>query len=105
MNRTRSFLILFVLSLCFLPVFQCKVQTSDFKIVAEPYQWNEDMKRLKITTPERGLTFKITISNDGTQAIAINKIYINVRVEYGVSIGNWRLTTCICLQRKPAIVL
>jgi len=81
MNRTTSLLGLLALTLCILPMFQCKGQTSDFKIVAEPYEWDDDMKRLKITTPERGLVFKITISNDGTDAIEINKIYIDVRVE------------------------
>jgi hypothetical protein len=51
------------------------------KITQEQYQWNDDMKRLKITTPERGLIFKITISNEGNTPVEIDKLYINVRVE------------------------
>ena len=84
MNRTKSLLGLLVLILCIPPIFQCKGQTSGFKVVAEPYQWNDDMKRLKITTPERGLTFKIIISNeDSTEPVTIDKLLLDVKVYYG----------------------
>lgn len=82
MNRIRSLSILFIIALCFTQILECKGRLpSDVKIVAEPYQWNDNMKRLEITTKERGLVFKITISNDGTESIEINKIYITVSVE------------------------
>lgn len=92
MNRRRSLLILFILGLCFLPVFQCMAQTSDFNIVADPYQlengvfkpWNNDMIRIGITTEERGLIFKITISNQHeTNSITIENLRIDVKVKYG----------------------
>lgn len=63
------------------PILQCKAQTTNPKITQEQYQWNDDMKRLKITTPEKGLIFKITISNEGNTPVEIDKLYINVRVE------------------------
>jgi hypothetical protein len=63
------------------PIFQCRAQTMNPKITQDQYQWNDDMKRLKITTPERGLIFRITISNEGNKPLPIDKLYINVRVE------------------------
>jgi hypothetical protein len=40
------------------------------------------MKRLKITTPEKGLIFKITISNEGNQPIDMTeKLWITVGVK------------------------
>ena len=97
MNRTRLFLILFVLSLCFFLVFRCMSQTSDFKIVADPYQWendvfkqwNNDMIRIGITTEERGLIFKITISNQHeTNSLTIEDLTIYIRVNYGDEAGS-----------------
>lgn len=80
-NRVLSFL--FLLVFLALPILQCGAQTTNLKIAQEQYQWNDDMKRLKITTPERGLSFKITISNKGNEPLEIDKLYINVRVESG----------------------
>jgi len=97
MNQTRSLSILFVLSLCFLPVFQCKGQTSDFKITADPYQfengvfkqWDNDMIRIGITTEERGLIFKITISNQHeTNSLTIENLSVDIKVKYGDEIGS-----------------
>lgn len=81
MNRVRFLIYFSAILLLTVPVLQSKAQTSNLKIVHEPYQWTEDMKRLKITTPELGLTFKITISNEGTEPLEINHLFINVRVE------------------------
>jgi len=82
MNRIRLFSGLFIIFLLVISVLQCWGISSDLKIVHEQYQWTDDMKRLKITTPEMGLTFKITISNDGTEPLEINQVlYITVRVE------------------------
>lgn len=91
-NRTRGrtvLSILFIVALCFTPILSCKsVLPSDVKIVAEPYKWNNDMKRLRITTLEKGLNFKITISNDDVDSIEMRKFTLmlesNVRVEHGV---------------------
>ena len=97
MNQTRSLSFLFALSLCFLPVFQCMAQTSDFKIVADPYQvengvfkqWNNDMIRIGITTEERGLIFKITISNQHeTNSLTIENLSVDIKVKYGDEIGS-----------------
>ena len=81
MTRIGVFLTLFLVVLGLSPILLCESQSSDLKVVAEPYQWDADMKRLSTTTPERGLTFKITFSNTATEAIELYKLYINVRVE------------------------
>ena len=72
---------LFLLVFLALPILQCRAQTTNPKITQDQYQWSNDMKRLKMTTPERGLIFKITISNEGNEPLSIDKLYINVRVE------------------------
>ena len=84
MNRPKTIITLSIVILFAFSVFQVGGQIYNFAIVHEPYQWNSDMKRLKITTPERGLTFKITISNEDTsESVTIESIRINVRVFYG----------------------
>lgn len=82
MNNRKVLLLLF-LSLGFLtiPILECRAQTSSLKITHEQYQWTNDMNRLGITTPERGLIFKIIISNEGDTPLEIDKLYINVRVD------------------------
>jgi len=46
------------------PIFpQALAEVGSLKITMEQYQWTEDMKRLKITTPETGLTLVISFSN------------------------------------------
>lgn len=65
-----------------LSVLQCNGQSSGLKITHEQYQWTDDMNRLKITTPERGLTFEIIIVNQGNQPLTEPYIlWINVRVD------------------------
>ena len=84
MVKTSRFLLLLsvlLMILMLLPILQCRAQAMNPKITQEQYQWNDDMKRLKITTLERGLIFKITISNEGSTPVEIDKLYINVRVE------------------------
>lgn len=81
MTATKVLSFLFLLVFLMLPILQCRAQTTNPKITEDQYQWTNDMKRLKITTPERGLTFKITISNEGNEPLEIDKLYINVRVE------------------------
>lgn len=81
MKTVKAVALLCLFSLVAIPIFQCRTQTTNPKITQEQYQWNDDMKRLKITTLERGLIFKITISNEGSTPIEIDKLYINVRVE------------------------
>lgn len=92
MSPTRSLLISFVLVMFFLQISQCMAQTSDFKVEADPYQWengvfkewSNDMIRIGITTQERGLVFKITISNQHeTNPVTIENLRIDVRVDYG----------------------
>jgi hypothetical protein len=63
-----------------LPILQCKAQTSGLTITHEEYQWTDDMKRLGITTPERGLIFKITIFNDGTKELETDNLVIDILV-------------------------
>lgn len=63
-------------------VLQCYGQPSGLKITHEQYQWTDDMNRLKITTPEKGLTFEIIILNQGNQPLIEPYIlWINVRVD------------------------
>lgn len=81
MTAMRVLPFLFLLVFLTLPILQCRAQTTNLKITQDQYQWGNDMKRLKMTTPERGLIFKITISNEGNEPLSIDKLYINVRVE------------------------
>jgi hypothetical protein len=81
MSNTQKLFLLLLVILVAVPILQCKGQTSGLKITQEQYQWNDDMKRLKITTPEKGLIFKVTISNEGNTPVEIDKLYVNVRVE------------------------
>ena len=80
-NTLKLMCILLLASLLMIPILRCYASTSDLKITHEQYQWNDDMKRLKITTPERGLIFKIIIVNQGNEPLQIDKIYINVHIE------------------------
>ena len=75
------FTVALFVTLLSIQILQCYAVTSGLKIVHEPYQWNEDMKRLRITTPERGLVFKITIMNQGNEPLEIDHLYIFVRVK------------------------
>jgi len=81
MNAMKLLPLFLLMSFLMLPILQCGAQTTNPKITQEQYQWTNDMKRLKMTTPERGLIFKITISNEGNEPLEIDKLYINVRVE------------------------
>ena len=84
MNRLNALLAISVAILLTFPVFQVRGLMPDFTIAHEPYQWDKDMKRLKITTPERGLTFKITISNEDTsEPISIENMRVNAKAYYG----------------------
>jgi hypothetical protein len=77
-QKVLSFLLLVLVAI---PILQCRAQITNPKITQDQYEWDDDMKRLKMTTPERGLVFKITISNEGNEPLSIYKLYINVRVE------------------------
>lgn len=84
MTKTKTLLLLLSVFLTIpllQPILQCRGQATNPKITQEQYQWNDDMKRLKITTPDRGLIFKITISNEGNTPVEVDKLYIDVRVE------------------------
>lgn len=86
-----KYLIFFVLmSFLIFPIFQCNGQSSGLKITHVQYQWTDDMNRLKMTTPEAGLTFEIIILNQGNQPISedyTNTLYINVRVDSTTTSG------------------
>jgi hypothetical protein len=75
-----------LITILLLPILQCKGQQSNLKIVQDQYNWNDDMKLSKITTPDRGLIFKITIWNNGSEPIDFansyyyNTLWINVQV-------------------------
>lgn len=97
MNRTKSLLVLFLLGLCTLRIFECIALTSDLDIVADPYQfeddvvkqWSNDMIRIGITTEERGLVFKIAISNQHeTDSLTVESLEIDVRVKYGEEVSS-----------------
>jgi len=78
-KKVLPFLFLFIFLA--LPILQCRAQATNLKITHDQYGWTNDMKRLKMTTPERGLVFKITISNEGNEPLSIDKLYINIIVE------------------------
>lgn len=88
--KSLSWLCLVILFV--LPISISKGQSSDFKITADPYQfesgvfkqWDNDMVRIGITTKERGLIFKITISNPHqTDSVAIENLRVDTNVRYG----------------------
>jgi hypothetical protein len=81
MKAVKVLAFLFLLTFLAFPILQCRAQTTNPKITQDQYQWTDDMKRLKITTPDKGLIFKITILNEGNSPLEIDKLYINVRVE------------------------
>jgi hypothetical protein len=81
MKKMLTLLALLFVVLSAIPILQCGAQATNPKITQDQYQWSNDMKRLKMTTPERGLIFKITISNEGNEPLSIDKLYINIRVE------------------------
>jgi hypothetical protein len=92
MNRIKSFLCLCLIALFALSVSESKGQGSGLNIWADPYQlengvfkpWDNDMVRIGITTKERGLIFKITISNpQETDSVTIESLRIDVNVKYG----------------------
>jgi len=88
---TKNISILCVLMILSFTVCECKAQESDFRIVADPYQyenhvftpWTNDMVRIGITTKERGLIFKIVISNEQTDSVEIEDLEIDVTIKYG----------------------
>jgi len=76
-----------ILSLFVIP--QCLAQVSDLKIEVDPFQyengdfkaWSNDMKKIGITTEERGLIYRITVSNVENEPITVEELTIQVRVE------------------------
>jgi hypothetical protein len=52
-----------------LSVLHCNAQSSGLTVTSKPYQWTDDMNRLGITTPEKGLVFEIIIWNNSTQPL------------------------------------
>lgn len=92
MKRTKHVLFLLVLTLFSFIASECIAQESDYNIVADAYQyengtfkpWSNDMLRIGITTKERGLVFKVIISNGlQTDAVEIEDLKIDVAIKYG----------------------
>jgi len=81
MKTVKVLILLCLFIFLMFSILQCRAQTSSLKMTHEQYQWTTDMNRLGITTPERGLIFKIIISNEGDTPLEIDKLYINVRVD------------------------
>jgi len=69
-------------------VSQCSAHVSDLKIEVDPFQcensvlkeWSSDMKKLDITTKERGLTYRITVTNVVDEPVTVDKLTIQVSV-------------------------
>ena len=87
MNVLKYLTFFLLMSFLIFPILQIKGQSSGLKITQDQYNWNSDMKNLKITTPEIGLIFKITIWNNGSEPIDFtympdyNILWIYVRVD------------------------
>jgi hypothetical protein len=61
---------------------RCKAQQSFPVVTYDEYGWTSDMKRVSMTTPDIGLTFKITLYDNTTKpydsALTALYIYINI---------------------------
>jgi len=86
MNNWKLLPFFFLIGILLLPILQCRGQPSSWKVTQDQYNWDDDMKIGKITTPDRGLIFKITVWNNGSEPIDFansfyyNTLWINVRV-------------------------
>lgn len=73
---------LIALSLCF-PLVKPVSSQNDMKITFEPENWTEDMKRVKMTTYERGLKIRIDITNlDKNDYLDIDYLSIRIEIRY-----------------------
>ncbi len=52
-------------------------------------EWSSDMKRIKITTEERGLTYRITVTNVGDDRVTVDKLTIQVDVTKTGNVGGF----------------
>jgi hypothetical protein len=66
------------LVICAVP--KCNAQPSTLNVTYDEYNWTTGMKQAMMTTPENGLIFKITITNNSTQPFYCFAIYITVSV-------------------------
>lgn len=65
---------------CFLPLVSPVSSQYDMKITFEPEDWTDGMKRVKMTTYERGLRIRIDITNlDENDYLDID--YLRIRIE------------------------
>lgn len=88
MNALKYLALFLFVGFLIFPIFRCNGQSSGLKITHEQYHWTDDMNRLKITTPDLGLTFKITIWNQGNQSLTEQyPLWINVRVDSTTTSG------------------
>jgi len=83
-KRALSGATIVILSLV-LSTTQCQMESefSGFGIEAEQYEWSTEMKTLKITTQEIGLTVKVTITNAGSELTVIDQLELKLEVEKG----------------------
>jgi hypothetical protein len=72
---------MFLMSLLMNSVPKCSAQSSALNITYDEYNWTSGMKRVGMTTPEKGLIFKITISNNSSQPLFSPTIYIVISIE------------------------
>jgi len=87
---TKKITLLFLCSLTvsMIVISNCKAQESGYRIEADPFQyendsfkqWTNDMIRIEITTEERGIIFRITITNKQTNALEIENLNIDVHI-------------------------
>jgi len=64
-------------------ISQALAQESSMKITMEPYQWTDEMKRQKITTPDRGLTLEISFSNLHEKcSVTLTSVVVVVQANY-----------------------
>jgi len=87
MNVIKLSILFLLMGFLLLPVLRCSGQSSGFKVMLDQYNWNSEMKILKITNQETGLILKITIWNDGSYPTDYGRLFygqelwINVRVD------------------------
>jgi len=56
--------------------------SSALRIEMEPYNWTDDMKQLRITTPEKGIVLKISITNTHDEYdITLRDLWIKITIE------------------------
>jgi len=91
--------LLIALCIIVIPIFlipYSSAKISDLKLEADPFQyengvfkeWSSDMKKIGITTKERGLIFRVTVTNTNDEPYTNDELTVDVRVEKIGSVGS-----------------